>query len=288
MLFSEQMGMRYKALRVHRECRQIYAQINSELAAGFLPKIRIDHYYPWLFAEDFLLDNSRLRIIAIGNVLLSDVVLNTIHTVHKGYLPSADTQVFLHEELINQALKNIQKLYHRDDQIAVEISHILSQQRKALATECQLLSGAEYLKPEQLEKHAAQKSSYFKISLLLMGQLSGREAVAKELLHAQQHFDVAFDLYNSFLNWRSQMERYSINHFLVMLHEMGHSLGNAEELYKIAYEKEFSNQYFNRILRECDAAQSGNYKSLHFRQIVNWLSGRVQLLQSDLQVLRRA
>ncbi len=151
-----------------------------------------------------------------------------------------------------------------------------------------MLFGLKHLKQEELEEHAAQKSSYFKISLLVMGQLSGREEVAKELSHAQQHFDVAFDLYNSFVSWRSQIDRYAANHFLVMLHEKGHSSADAEELCKIAYETEFSNHYFNRILSACDAAQSGNYKSLHFRQIVSWLSGRVQLLQSDLQALRRA
>ncbi len=81
------------------------------------------------------MDNSKLRIIATGNVLLSDAVLNILHTVHKGDLPSADTQGFLHEELINQALKKFQGLYDPNNQIATDVARILNEQRKALVTE---------------------------------------------------------------------------------------------------------------------------------------------------------
>lgn len=70
--YAIQLGVRFKALRVHRECSLIYKEIDNEAAKTFVPQIRLDHYYPWLFTTDFSVNGTTLRALAVSNVLLSD------------------------------------------------------------------------------------------------------------------------------------------------------------------------------------------------------------------------
>src|SRR5438105_1458198 len=71
---ASRTGLRFKALRVHRECHRFYASIEANAAKLFNVGIRSEHYLPWLFTPLLNVPGKEGRSLAVASVLFSDAM----------------------------------------------------------------------------------------------------------------------------------------------------------------------------------------------------------------------
>ena len=283
--YAVQLGLRFKALRVHRECDRIYHEVDSRAAKEWVPGIRFDHYYPWLFADDFRLGSHLLRSVAVANVLLSDGVNGTLRALRSGGPVAADAKAPIHEALIERATQRLDNLLGGDAAFSRCHQQIMSEVRSAFATERQLMSGTLLLSDAEAEQHAAHREAYLKISIMALGHLSGRADLAARLSRAQERLSVALDLYRSFINWRQEVVQHPLNRVLNMVRAGGSNMQDQNRIGHMIYETELKERIFQLIMDNCRVACEYEYESRAFRQIIKWLMERIEQLRRDLQVL---
>lgn len=290
--YTNQLGLRFKALRVHHECGRIYREVDARTAASFVPGIRFDHYYPWLFHDDFRVGSAALRALAISNVLLSDAVQSRLRALRSGGVEADDAQAATHQSLIDHATDISDRIMGGDLLFREWRGQILQEQRVALETERQLVAGsrllsARLLSDSEAEEHAARKAAYLKITILALGQLSGQTQKARIVVQAQEQLSIGLDLYNAFINWRNELCRYPINRVLMLARGHGANLASQDSLAHALYETDLNEQIFARMLAACQLAAGYDYTSHAFRQIVQWTTEKIHRLQLDLQALKR-
>lgn len=285
--YAAQLGLRSQALRVHRECSRVYREMNPAAAAGQIPRLRVDHYYPWLAVDDLPVEESTSRALAVGNVLLSDAAHCVLRALRAGGVRAAEAEAVARRELTGHALDCFDGLLGADADFLAGRDQFLDEQRAALSTELLLIAGGRLLSDAEAEVHATRKGAHLKITLLALGRLSGQTEKARILMLAQDHLSAALDLYQAFVNWRLELSQFPANRVLMMLRSSGCDLADEGELRRVIYDSGFSDQVFERIILACCHASSGNYESRPFRQIIRWLVERVQRLQADLGSLRR-
>jgi hypothetical protein len=280
--YAIQLGVRFKALRVHRECNRVYHEIDSQAATTFVPRIRLDHYYPWLFTQDFPLSGATLRALAVGNVLLSDSVNGTLRALRGGGPAGADAKAHTHQSLLTHAVGRLDDLLGDDASFVERRARVLEEQSEALLVERQMFEGRRLLSDAEAERHAAGKVAYLKVALLAMGHLCGRTRRAESLAFAQDRLSVALDLYNAFIHWRQEVCAYPVNRVLNILRERGHDMRDQDRLAHLIYETDLREQIFHAIIQACRDATGCEYESQPFRQIIGWLTERAERLREDL------
>lgn len=284
--YAIQLGVRFKALRVHRECNRVYHEIDSRAATTFVPRIRLDHYYPWLFADDFPVSGATLRALAVGNVLLSDSVNGTLRALRGGGVAAADAKAQTHEALLMHAVRRFDALLGDDASFVEGRRRVLEEQGEALLTERQVFEGRRLLSDAEAERHAVRKTAYLKVTLLALGHLCGRVGPAESLALAQDRLSIALDLYNAFLHWRQEVCLYQVNRVLNMLRERGHDMRDQDGIAHLIYETDLRERIFEAIINACREAAGHEYESRPFRQIIGWLTERVECLRKDLRCLQ--
>ncbi|MGH9898322.1 MAG: hypothetical protein ACRD4L_05675 [Pyrinomonadaceae bacterium] len=286
--YAGQLGLRFKALRVHRECRSIYTTLGSASAARFIPSIRVDHYYPWLFLDDLPIKSNReLRELAVANVLLSDFVLGTLRALRATGPVEEENKVEIYRSVMKLGNHRLDCLLGNDPVFQNGRQRILEEQISALIVEQELIGHNCVITDVEAEKHATQKSAYLKVTLLALGQLSGDAERAELLIRAQAQFSIAFDLYNSLISWRTDLPIYPANRVLAMAHSEGYSINDVNQCAEAIYQSHLMDRVFELIFNACRAAQAYDYASHHFRLIIQWLIERTEKLHSDLLAIRK-
>jgi hypothetical protein len=281
--FLQDSLLRWKALRVHRLCHKIYVQIDADAAPHYHPGLRLEHYYPWLFSKDLPVTEDQCRGLAAAAVLLSDSFHNRLALIRQETGCSVDPY----------SRKLQQGAFQLLDASAGERSGLhrfqqdfIKDQDEALAAEAHMLEPQVTFTDREYDRYARQKNSHLQLIICALGDLARQNDAAAGLCNAQIALSSALAMFDSYLQWRDDVQYPARNWFLnSLLRDDQRLRGNIGALQEVVYDAAVSAQWFDSVRGYCRAcAQLAGQSGL--RQLAEWLVESVDRLQTDLVDLR--
>jgi len=281
--FLQDSLLRFKALRVHRLCHKIYLQIDADAAPHYHPGLRLEHYYPWLFSKDLPATDGQCRGLAAAAVLFSDSFHNRLGLIRQGTGSSVDPYSRKLQQCAFQLLEapaGERSELHRFQQ------NFIKDQDEALATEARMLEPQITFTDREHERYARQKNRHLQLIICALGDLTRQNDTAAGLCKAQIALSSGLSMFDSYLEWRDDVQFPARNWFLNgLLGDDQRLRGNIGVLQELVYDAAVSAQWFDSVRGYCRvcaqlAGQSG------LRQLAEWLLDRVDRLQNDLEDLR--
>jgi hypothetical protein len=271
--YAASFGLRFKALRVHRACAREYEIVDPQAAAVFVPAIRADHYFPWLFQEDFELENTILQRIAVAVVLLGDAS----HSIDpEKRLPLLNRGF----QLLNQVVENCPSW----NEISAETC---STMREASEVEDLLITDRlRLISDREAEKHVIARKGYLALAIRALAQVAHRPELGARRRRAQEQLVCAMELFQNLLNWKQDLRHPYGNRFLMLIRFAGYRLKPYPELERRIYQTDIADLAFSLIRGYCARALDDSAGNRRLSAIVEWTANRADRLQRDLISLR--
>lgn len=281
-IFNGQAGLRFKALRVQRNCQKIYDSISTNAVQRALIGIRAEHYLPWLF-EPLLVPRVNGVRRAVATVLLSDDL-----RIQELMNQSGDASI----EALSLAAPILRKkgIEHLDADHSdrVRALELLAMQDSAIKLERSLVRESAWQTPQEAAALSRSKLAHLDI---VLHHLFGDIEETSEMMCARESLFRFMDVQKKFahyLLWNRSYPAPCTNRFLIEARGCSEwSVTDAVAPARLAYGA-FGRQFLNGLRAECARILTAVAGMHRLQTVVSQTEMRLAKLVLDLEKLHDA